>query len=556
MVYITGHTFTNRLTNSITVKVYANCDSVELFLNGSSQGLRTSTNRIFLWPLTLLRGTNAVLAVGTKGTTNVTDSLIWNAPIPPPQAAITNPSTPIVFLASTNETLQLTAIASDSQPNPPPLATTWLQLSGPGLVSFADSNALATTARFSAEGVYAVRFSASNGATTNIGLAVVVNPASAISNGLLAWWKMDEVGGTTAADSSGNGLNATVSGAAFTNGFLSNALHFNGSGSAATFASPDATQLTVTSWVRADGQGNSQFPRVIDTPGYRLFFRFDGQGTNGLDFATYSTGNGDWFSGANTISTGAWYHVAASYDRSSFANLPALYVNGVKLAPNTITSPSGTQPPYSGTGYIGNKSGLSRAWNGLIDDLRLYNRILNDGEILALASLPPANIAPVARAGTNLTVLWPAAANLNGTVSDDGKPNPPGALTLTWFPVSGPGQVFFANPHSAVTSATFSSGGSYVLRLLADDGQVQTAADVTVTVITRPMLSAQLLANAVKLSWQTTGGSWQLQCQTNTSGKGLGTNWNNIPGAVTNPFVLPLDFTTGSVFCRLVLTNF
>src|SRR5206468_12342397 len=176
--------------------------------------------------------------------------------------------------------------------------------------------------------------------------------------------------------------------------------------------SPDATQLTISAWVRADGQGNSQYPRDTDMPLDRVSSVFDGQGTNGLDFATYSTGNGDWFSGANTISTGAWYHVAASYDRSSFANLPALYVNGVRFAPNTITSPSGTQPPYSGTGYLGNKSGLTRAWNGSIDDLRLYNRILTDSEVLALASFPPANIAPVVRVGTNQAVLWPAPANL------------------------------------------------------------------------------------------------------------------------------------------------
>ena len=38
MVYITGHTFTNRLSNRITAKVYANCDSVTLFLNGNSKG--------------------------------------------------------------------------------------------------------------------------------------------------------------------------------------------------------------------------------------------------------------------------------------------------------------------------------------------------------------------------------------------------------------------------------------------------------------------------------------------------------------------------------------
>ena len=44
-------TFTNRLTNTITAKVYANCDSVELFLNGVSQGSVTSTNCIFTWPV-------------------------------------------------------------------------------------------------------------------------------------------------------------------------------------------------------------------------------------------------------------------------------------------------------------------------------------------------------------------------------------------------------------------------------------------------------------------------------------------------------------------------
>src|SRR5205823_2660287 len=167
------------------------------------QGSRPSTNRIFLWPITLLGGTNAVLAVGTKGSSNVNDSLVWNAPIPPPQAAITSPSAAIVFLLSTNDTLQLTATASDSQPNAPPLTTTWRQLSGPGLVNFADSNALATTARFTADGIYGLRFSASNGATTSVGLTVVVNPTIGVPNGLLAWWKMDEAGGATAADSSG-----------------------------------------------------------------------------------------------------------------------------------------------------------------------------------------------------------------------------------------------------------------------------------------------------------------------------------------------------------------
>ena len=555
MVYITGHTFTNRLTNSVTAKVYANCDSVEVFLNGNSQGACTSTNCIFTWPMTLLRGTNALLAVGTKGSASVRDSLIWNAPLLPPSAAITSPAGPLVCLNSTNDTLQVSALASDPQPNPPPLTTLWTQLGGPGAVTFADPSALTTTARFSADGIYGLVFTAANGTATNVALTVVVNPKSQVQDGLLAWWKMDETAGAAAADSSGNDRAATVSGATFTTGYLSNALHFNGTGNAATFASPDADQLTVAAWVRANGQGNSQYPRILDMPGYRLFFRFDGQGTNVLDFATYSTSNGDWNSGMNTIRTGAWFHVAASYDRTSFANLPTLYVNGVKLPPATITSPSGTQPPYSGTGYIGNKSGLSRAWNGLIDDLRIYSRLLSDAEVQALAAKPPANLAPVVSTGNNQAVLWPTPASLSGTVSDDGKPNPPGTVTLTWSEVSGPGTVTFANPYAQATTASFSTGGTCGLRLVADDGQARTVGSLVITAITRPTLSLTLASGFSTISWVTNGGNWRLQAQTNPPSLGLGTNWVNVPGTLATSYVEHIDPSVGSVFHRLVLTG-
>lgn len=80
MVYITGHTFTNRQTNSITAKVYSNCDSVELFVNGISQGTRTSDNCIFTWPVELKAGENSVEAAGVKNSVEVSDSLIWIAP--------------------------------------------------------------------------------------------------------------------------------------------------------------------------------------------------------------------------------------------------------------------------------------------------------------------------------------------------------------------------------------------------------------------------------------------------------------------------------------------
>jgi hypothetical protein len=83
MVYITGHTFTNQPSNPVIAKVYANCDSVELKLNGASLGAHTSTNCIFTWPLMLAPGRNDVQAIGAKGRDKVTDSLVWIAPAIP-----------------------------------------------------------------------------------------------------------------------------------------------------------------------------------------------------------------------------------------------------------------------------------------------------------------------------------------------------------------------------------------------------------------------------------------------------------------------------------------
>jgi hypothetical protein len=397
MVYITGHTFTNRLINFIKTKIYANCDSVELFLNGISQGSCTSTNCIFIWPVKLLGGTNVVQAIGAKGNVKVSDSLVWIAPYSPPVAAIISPAASIVCLNSTNDTLQLSVTVSNTVPNNA-LTTMWTQISGPGSVTFGRTNALGTIASFSADGIYGLAFNANNGGVTNVDLTVVVGPDFGVTNGLLTWWKMDEAGGTTAADSSGNGLNAAVNGAVFNAGCFSNALYFNGTTSVATFASPDtSSQVTLAAWVRSEGQGNSAYPHILDTPGYRLFFRFDSQGTNGFDFATCTTTrNGDWFSGVNTISHGAWHHIAVRYDPNNLPNPPTLFINGVRLPPKTITTPSGSVSTGAGTGYIGNKSGLSRAWKGAIADVRIYNRLLSDAEIHTLASVPPGGAGLIA----------------------------------------------------------------------------------------------------------------------------------------------------------------
>ncbi|MGY1810952.1 PKD domain-containing protein [Blastococcus sp. SYSU D00669] len=94
----------------------------------------------------------------------------------------------------------------------------------------------------------------------------------------------------------------------------------------------------------------------------------------------------------------------------------------------------------------------------------------------------PANAAPTVSAGPDRSVVRPAAASLDGTVTDDGLPNPPAAVTTSWTKVSGPGTVTFANAAAVDTTATFDAPGTYVLRLTGSDSALAAADEVTVTV--------------------------------------------------------------------------
>lgn len=79
-----------------------------------------------------------------------------------------------------------------------------------------------------------------------------------------------------------------------------------------------------------------------------------------------------------------------------------------------------------------------------------------------------ANQPPLVNAGPDAAVTLPAGASLTGTVSDDGLP-PGSTLAIAWSKDSGPGTVDFAPPNEALSTATFSAPGTYVLRLTADD---------------------------------------------------------------------------------------
>ena len=77
-VYVTSRRDDVRFAATTGVKVYSNCDSVELWANGVSQGVRRSPDHRFIWKnVPLAMGPNRIYVVGTEGSARVSDSCAW-----------------------------------------------------------------------------------------------------------------------------------------------------------------------------------------------------------------------------------------------------------------------------------------------------------------------------------------------------------------------------------------------------------------------------------------------------------------------------------------------
>jgi hypothetical protein len=105
------------------------------------------------------------------------------------------------------------------------------------------------------------------------------------------------------------------------------------------------------------------------------------------------------------------------------------------------------------------------------------------------------NRAPFVDAGSDATISYQDAVALAATVTDDGIGIPGGQLTLQWTKVSGPGTVMFQSGTSAITTATFTQPGVYVLRFSATDGLATTSDDVTVTATLPPGTNGAIAFN-------------------------------------------------------------
>ncbi|MGI9111088.1 MAG: LamG-like jellyroll fold domain-containing protein, partial [Gaiellaceae bacterium] len=199
--------------------------------------------------------------------------------------------------------------------------------------------------------------------------------------GLVAAYGFDGGSGATASDQSGNGnggslTNATWAGAAA--GKFGNALSFNGTNASVTVADSSSldltTGMTIEGWVRPTTVTSFRTLLVKERPGGLVYGLYASSDTNRPQSQVTVGSTARLLDGIAAIPAGAWTHLAVTYDGTT----QRLYVNGTQVATLAV---AGTILTSTSPVKIGGNSIWDEWFNGLIDEVRIYNRALSAAEL-------------------------------------------------------------------------------------------------------------------------------------------------------------------------------
>jgi len=212
-----------------------------------------------------------------------------------------------------------------------------------------------------------------------LGVRVWADPGQ----GLVAWWNFDEGSGDVLPDRSGNNNDGKIHGAGWVKSGKGYALRFDGVDDYVTFKDTPSLAITgpitVMVWIHPE----SLPPRDAGIVGKH---------TEVLGLTYYKNGSCYWYvsSGGNNVSTpvnlGEWQHVAGSFD----GKMMKLYVNGfarsskesqfkeLKRGKNLLMGCFSPDPAR-----ISPATKSLPHFNGMIDEVRVYDRALSITEIQA-----------------------------------------------------------------------------------------------------------------------------------------------------------------------------
>ncbi len=253
-----------------------------------------------------------------------------------------------------------------------------------------------------------INYAVTNGcgtATATLSVTIIAGPSAAITytsgapaNNLLAM-PLNEGTGTNAADVSGNAHNGTLTaGPTWVAGRYGQAVNFNGTTNYINI--PDHNDFTLTptqsytwsAWVRNTNfnEWGPVWSQTIDANNFFYFYAHSssdaeaGPVTNGISVYWYNGANRlVLHSNNNVLAAGVWSHVAITYNGGAAqASRFSIYVNGVDVTNRTDVVSTGTIAVLNPTNIrIGSDQPYAEFFNGAVDEVRFYNRLLTGPEV-------------------------------------------------------------------------------------------------------------------------------------------------------------------------------
>jgi len=210
--------------------------------------------------------------------------------------------------------------------------------------------------------------------------------AQGADDGLVAEWRFDEGSGSVLRDSSGNGNDGVIHGATWVEGKYGGALRFDGVDDyvdCGNDASLDITgAITIEAWIKNNGpSGSDCYDWIVGkepTDGYQGYALFlQKTGALRIEILANKPTHGNLI-GTTNLRSDTWHHVVGTYDDS----VMKVYVDGTKEKSANYYSgmTSNNYALYIGRRLFPYPTDYG-AFNGIIDEVRIYNRALTADEI-------------------------------------------------------------------------------------------------------------------------------------------------------------------------------
>ena len=338
--------------------------------------------------------------------------------------------------------------------------------------------------------LFALRFSGLNLSSQN--------PAP----GIVAELLFHEGTGTTTADGSGNGHTGTlVNGAAWTTGKYGQGISLDGTDDYVNisdhenFTLDPAQNYTWSAWVKNNnfnewGTVWSQAENLADFFCFYAHTTSDPDGgpvTNGLSvywWINNGTSKLVAHSNSNVLTVDQWSYVAVTYDASEPQNNRfTIYVNGEDVTDRTDVSSEGTLTTVDPANIlVGSKEPPGQYFNGSVDEVRYYRRLLSLAEVqsdMTIENTPDAQIPTV-----NITA--PSAGNVGGAINITAEASDNVGVFGVQFLADGIniGTEDIVAPYSVSWNTLITANGNHTITAIARDeaGNAATSAGIIVTV--------------------------------------------------------------------------